>query len=131
MPVELTPNLTKNYKTTLKDLKARLIRELGDKLDSIILYGSIARGNFGKESDIDLLLISNEKKLTEKAYDIGYDVDIKNNTVTSILIYSPEEIRGNIELGSPFIRNVINEGKIIYDNGTWEKLRRSLVGASR
>jgi len=130
MPVEITPNLTKNYKTTLKDLKASLVRELGDKLDSIILYGSIARGNFGRESDIDLILISKEKKLTEKAYEIGYDVDIKNNTVTSILIYSPEEMRKKIELGSPYIRNVINEGKIIYDNGTWENLRRSLVGAS-
>jgi uncharacterized protein len=131
MPVELTPNLTKNYKTTLKDLKARLVRELGNKLDSIILYGSIARGHFGKESDIDLLLISTEKKLSEKAYAVGYDVDIKNNTVTSILIYSPEEMRKNIELGSLFIKNVINEGKIIYDNGTWEKLYRSLVNASR
>jgi uncharacterized protein len=131
MTVELTPNLTKNYKATLRDLKARFIRELGDKLDSIILYGSIARGSFGKESDIDLLLISNEKKLAEKAYDIGYEVDIKNNTVTSILIYSPEEMRKNIELGSPFIRNVINEGKTIHDNGTWKKLRLSLAGASR
>lgn len=131
MPVELTPNLTKNYKTTLKDLKARLVQELGDKLDSIILYGSIARGNFRRESDIDLFLISNQKKLAEKAYDIGYDVDIKNNTVTSILIYSPEEIKKNIELGSPFIKNVINEGKTIHDNGTWEKLRRTLVGPSR
>jgi uncharacterized protein len=131
VPVELTPNLTKNYKTTLKDLKARLVRELGDKLDSIILYGSIARGNFGRESDIDLLLISHAKKLSEKAYAISYDVDIKNNTVTSILIYSPEEMRKNFELGSPFIKNVIHEGKIIYDNGTWEKLQRNLVNASR
>jgi uncharacterized protein len=130
MHVEITPNLTKNYKTTLKDLKARLVRDLGDKLDSIILYGSIAKGNFGKESDIDLILILNEKKLLEKAYDVGYDVDIKNNTVTSILTYSLEEMKKNIELGSPFIKNIINEGKIIYDNGTWEKLRRSLVGTS-
>ncbi len=131
MPAEIKLNLTKNYKLTLKDLKERLVRELGDKLNSVILYGSIARGNFGKESDIDLLLISNEKKIMEKAYDIGFNVDIKNNTVTSILIYSPEELKKNIDLGSPFIRNVINEGKIIYDNGTWEKLHRSIVGASR
>jgi uncharacterized protein len=127
MPAEITLNLTKNYKTTLKDLKAILVRELGDKLDSIILYGSVARGTFGMESDIDLLLISDTRKLMEKAYDIGYDVDIKNNTVTSILIYSAEEIRKNIEIGSPFAKNVVIEGRIIYDNGTWERLQRSLV----
>ncbi len=131
MPAEVILNLTKNYKLTLKDLKGRLVGELGDKLDSIVLYGSLARGDYGMESDIDLLLILKDKKLIEKAYEIGYNVDIKNNSVTSILIYSPEEIRKNIELGSPFAKDVITEGKIIYDNGTWERLRRSLVRASR
>jgi predicted nucleotidyltransferase len=131
MPAEIKLNLTKNYKLTLKDLNERLVRELGDKLDSIILYGSIAREDFGTESDIDLLLILDDKKLAERAFEIGYNVDIKNNSVTSILIYSPEEIRGNIELGSPFAKNVVTEGKIIYDNGTWEKLCRGLIKASR
>jgi uncharacterized protein len=131
MPVKYTFNLTKNYKLTLKNLKERLVNEIGDKFDSIILYGSVARGDFGKESDIDLLLISEDKMLIEKAYEIGYNVDIKNNSVTSILIYSPEEISKNIELGSPFTNNVISEGKIIYDNGTWKRLRRSLIKASR
>ncbi|MBN1191161.1 MAG: nucleotidyltransferase domain-containing protein [Dehalococcoidales bacterium] len=112
-------------------MKERLVKELGDKLDSIILYGSVARRDFGKESDIDLLLISEDKLLIEKAYEIGYKVDIKNNSVTSVLIYSPEEISKNIQLGSPFAKNVINEGKTIYDNGTWERLRRSLIKASR
>jgi predicted nucleotidyltransferase len=127
MTVQVSPDLTRNYKITLKDIKSRLLQELRDDLNSIILYGSIARGNFGRESDIDLLLILNGNKLAEKAYETGYDVDIKNNTVTSILTYSPEEMKRNIELGSPFIKNVISEGKIIYDNGTWEELRRSLV----
>lgn len=131
MPAEITLNLTKNYKITLKDLKERLVRELGEKLDSIILYGSVARGDFGKESDIDLLLILEDKMLIEKAYEIGYNVDIKNNSVTSVLIYSPEEISKNIELGSPFTENVISEGKTIYDNGTWERLRRSFIKTSR
>jgi uncharacterized protein len=131
MPAEITLNLTKNYKSTLKDLKERLVEELSDKLDSIILYGSIARGDFGSESDIDLLLILEDKKLMEKAYEIGYNVDIKNNTVTSISIYSSQEIRKNIELGSPFVKNVITEGKIIHDNGTWKKLRSGLVRAGR
>jgi uncharacterized protein len=128
MPVETIVDLTKNYRTTLKDLKARLIREFGSAFDSIILYGSVARGDFRKESDIDLLLISNDKSLAEKAYAAGYDIDIKNHTVTSILIYSSQEMQNKIALGSPFIKNVINEGKVIYDNGTWEKLHLSLTG---
>jgi uncharacterized protein len=131
MPAEMKINLTNNYKSTLKDLKERLVEELGDKLDSIILYGSVARGDFGSESDIDLLLIVEDKRLIDKVYEIGYGVDIKNNTVTSILIYSSGELRKNIKLGAPFVKNVISEGKIVYDNRTWEQLRSSLVGAGR
>lgn len=130
MPAVNTVNLTKNYKSTLKGLKERLVRELGAKLFSIILYGSVARGDFGTESDIDLLLLLDDKTMAEKAYEIGYEVDIQYNTVTSILIYSPEEIRKNLELGSPFANNVITEGKIIYDNGNWERLHNNLIRAS-
>ncbi len=75
MPAEITLNLTQNYKLTLQDLKEKLVRELGGKLQSMILYGSVARGDFGTESDIDLLLILGDKKLAEKAYEIGYNSD--------------------------------------------------------
>src|SRR3989344_7366564 len=34
-----------------------------DKIDRIILHGSIARGDFDEESDIDLFIDSNEKNV--------------------------------------------------------------------
>ena len=130
MSAEIILNLTKNYKLTLKDLKERLVRELGDKLDSLILYGSVARGDYGRESDIDILVILEDKKLEDKISDIRYDVDIKNNTVTTFFICTPHEIEKIIQQGFPFINNVVKEGKVIYDNGTWERLRRGFVRAS-
>lgn len=131
MPTENTLNLTKNYKLTLKNLKERLVRESGDKLDSLVLYGSVARGDYGRESDIDILVILEDKKLEEKVSDIRYDVDIKNDTVTTFFIVTPSEIERIIQKGFPFINNVLKEGKVIYDNGFWERLRQSFVGASR
>jgi uncharacterized protein len=131
MPAEIELNLTRNYRSTLKDLKESLITELGKSLSSIILYGSIARGDFSKESDIDLLLILKNKYVNEKAYEAGYNVDVKNNTVTSLLVYSSDEISKLLALGSPFIKNVVAEGKTIYDDGTWDRLRNSPVGAGR
>jgi uncharacterized protein len=130
MPVEITLNLTKNYRLTLKDLKERLVSELGDKLDSLILFGSVARGDYGRESDIDILVILEDKKLEDKASDIRYDVDIKNGTVTTFFMCSSREIEKIIQQGFPFINNVLKEGKVIYDNGTWERLHRGFVKAS-
>jgi uncharacterized protein len=130
MVAEIKLNLTKNYKLTLKDLNEGLVRELGDKLDSMILYGSIARGDYGPESDIDILVILEDKKFEDKTSDIRYDIDVKNNTVTTFFICTPDEINKMIQRGFPFINNVLNEGKVIYDNGTWERLRRGFVRAS-
>lgn len=127
---EIKLNLTKNYRVTLRDLKEKLIDELGDKLDSLILYGSVARGDFGPESDIDILMILDDSNLRDKVFGIAYDVDIKNDTVTVISIYTMSEVERNIKIGSPFFRNVLREGKVIYDNGTWTRLHRSPVNAS-
>ncbi len=45
------------YKELLNELLDKLKMTCGDNLISFILYGSIARGDFRKDSDIDLLLI--------------------------------------------------------------------------
>jgi predicted nucleotidyltransferase len=130
MPSETKSNLTKNHKLTLKNLKERLVNELGDELDSLVLYGSAAREDYGRQSDIDVLLILEDKKSEDKISDIRYDVDVKNNTVTTFFICTPHEIEKIFHLGFPFINNVVKEGKVIYDNGTWERLRQGFVKAS-
>ena len=122
-------DLTRNYQLTLKELKDRLIKELGSSLDSLVLYGSIARQDYHAESDIDILLILEDKTLEEAAFGIAYDIDLKNSTFTTLFTVTPEEIKRYQERGSPFLDNVSEEGKILYDNGTWEKLRRSLIRA--
>jgi uncharacterized protein len=129
MPAVITPNLTKNYKLTLKELKERLVKALGEKLDSLVLYGSVARGDYGRESDIDILIILEDKKLEDMASDIRYDIDVKNGTVTTFFLCMRPEIEKIIQQGFPFITNVLKEGKVIYDNGTWERLRHSITGA--
>ncbi|TET44685.1 MAG: YIP1 family protein [Dehalococcoidia bacterium] len=37
----------------------------------------------------------------------------------------------NLERGSPFLESVIEEGVVLYDDGTFEQVRRSLIEASR
>jgi len=49
----------------LDELKARLVALLGDKLDSIILYGSYARGDADEDSDIDVMVILKRKPSSE------------------------------------------------------------------
>ncbi len=45
------------YKELLDDLLARLKKAFGENLVSFVVYGSVARGDYRKDSDIDLLII--------------------------------------------------------------------------
>src|SRR5574341_1022066 len=50
----------KDYKQILNRFKQRLQEKFGANLLSLVLFGSVARGTAGDESDIDLLIILNE-----------------------------------------------------------------------
>jgi len=51
-------NIEEPYRSLLEKLLKLLLARLGDKLTSVIVYGSVARKTARKNSDIDLLIIA-------------------------------------------------------------------------
>ncbi|HDN73707.1 MAG TPA: nucleotidyltransferase domain-containing protein, partial [Archaeoglobus sp.] len=45
------------YRSILKALLEALRKRFGDKLISLVVYGSVARGEFRRDSDLDILVI--------------------------------------------------------------------------
>ncbi|MBI2184254.1 MAG: nucleotidyltransferase domain-containing protein [Thaumarchaeota archaeon] len=124
---------TPSHQRTIAALKERVLSELRNSIDSLILYGSAARGEYrGIDSDIDILLIAEDRtKLTyEKARKIATEIDLENATATTLVHLSRKEFEQNIKR-SPFLQNVLEEGVVLYDNGTFERFRESLLKASR
>lgn len=125
---------TDSYKKSVEELKKKLVSRFGEIIDSIILYGSAARGQYRPlESDIDILVIGRDDNHSTKSAissAIG-SIDLDNSTATSLVYISRENFRRYLEWGSPFLENVLEEGITLYDNGTFEKVRRSLVKAGR
>lgn len=116
----------------LRDFTGRIMEELGGSINSIVVYGSVARKEASKESDIDILIISNLKeKIAEKTLDISYDVDLKYNTATSLVHLTPKEIEHRINVGSPFIEDILKEGVVLYDDGTFERIREKVFGSCK
>lgn len=78
----------------------------------IILYGSVARGDDSIESDIDILIITdNYEKIESKVYDETYNIIIEDDEVISPQFITQEhfeEIRN-----FSYISNVIKDGEII------------------
>ena len=44
-------------KRILTEVKKYLIESFGDKIRQVILYGSYARGDYNRDSDIDVLIV--------------------------------------------------------------------------
>ncbi len=49
--------LPKKYDAIIEQCKAALKELYGDRFAGLVLYGSMARGNYDEESDIDLLVL--------------------------------------------------------------------------
>ncbi|MDE7239041.1 MAG: nucleotidyltransferase domain-containing protein [Lachnospiraceae bacterium] len=107
-----------NIKKMLIELAESLQHVYGDKLKTVVLYGSVARGTQTDDSDIDIMVLidgNNEElyRYDDSLNDVSTDFSLKYLKVLSIVDISYQEYENWREL-SPFYRNVSKEGIILY-----------------
>lgn len=81
----------------------------------VILFGSYAWGRPTRSSDLDLLVIKDSRKpkhhrITEVErllYPAPFPVDV--------LVYTPAELQKRLKLGDFFLRRVMKDGKVLYE----------------
>jgi predicted nucleotidyltransferase len=66
------------YKEAAVEFARRVTLALRDQVDAIVLYGSVARGEAKRDSDIDILVVSPDsqiarEKLSEIRSDFAYE----------------------------------------------------------
>jgi len=117
----------------LTEFRNRVMKKLGDRINAIIVYGSVTRGEAGEESDIDVLIVGRDKEIRSKIMEIGYEIDYENRFETFItpVYYTKEEIEHRIKVGSPFIYEVLKDGVALYDDGTFKRIREKMLGTGR
>ena len=93
-------------------------RRIGEKFhpQKVILFGSYASGNPNRESDIDLLIIfRDKKKLPQRYSDISRTLEPRPFPV-DLLVRSTKEIQDRLKLGDSFIKEVVQNGKVLYES---------------
>jgi predicted nucleotidyltransferase len=122
-------NVTVAYEKIVAHLTERLVEDVGDKIEAIILYGSVARNEAHEDSDIDILVVTrdDDRKLYDRISKIRTRIDLDNNTLTTLVQMSKNELEQNMKLESPFMESVLKEGVVLYDSGLFEKIRGSLA----
>lgn len=107
---------TKSINPEIKDavglLKTDLTSYFGERIDRIILYGSYARGDYRKDSDVDIMVLLKDKPdLKDENYvdDISYDHFTSHNIFFTVILQTANQFESVLDF-YPFYRNVQNEG---------------------
>jgi len=83
-----------------------------DDIKLIMLFGSVARGEDTKESDIDILIVSpNADDLRYKINRIAVDIILEKDEVISPYLMTEEHF--NKTRNNSFLTNVLNEGVVL------------------
>lgn len=116
---------------TLEKFRRKVLDTLGNRVYSIIVYGSVARGTATKDSDIDVLVIGESRDDWETISRIAYEVDFENGfrTFITTIFLTESEFEHRLRAGDPFIYNVLEEGVVLHDSGFYERIRKSLLEA--
>ena len=82
--------------------------------ERIILFGSYAYGEPTPDSDVDLLVVMPfEGHSPRKAAEIRFQV--RPQFPLDLLVRPPELLRQRLELGDFFMKEIVDEGKVLYE----------------
>ena len=96
------------YRKAVDEFVEKVLDKYSDRIDSIILFGSVARGEAKEESDIDILVIwkGDEAEGWRAMTGLAFDVLLDEEEYISVKVLGLEDLKAE----NPFIKNVMREG---------------------
>lgn len=139
--------LKESFDELVDQIVSAILAVYGDRLISIVLYGSVARGTMRHDSDVDLLIVADalpdgrlnrvrEFEAVEESLKEGFSRAAGRGVHTSLspIFKTPREVLG----GSPIFLDMVEDARVLYDRNEFfaqalsrlhEKLTR--LGAKR
>lgn len=104
----------------LEDWVPEVVADLAEVADplKIILFGSVARGEAGPHSDIDLLVVLPEAPEQRWKAAGRLHAAVTTPVPVDILVTDPDEIARRGHLQGSALRPALTEGVVVYERGT-------------
>ena len=99
----------------------KLQKQESDNLLRVVLFGSVARGDAGEDSDVDVLVLVKDGKgleLLDRIVEASVEADLEAGEYRSHLsplAYGLEEFTERQDV-VPIFRNIEKDGIVLYDN---------------
>lgn len=79
---------------------------------TVILFGSVGRGEASAESDTDLLVIAptRQRFCERSATVLGLVRDLYPGLALEPIVLTPEEVQHRLEQGDPFVKDILESG---------------------
>jgi uncharacterized protein len=100
------------FEKEIQSITTQLIEKYGP--EKIILFGSVARGEYDQANDLDFLIIKQDVPFYGIDRMRELDELIDRDVAADMLVYRPDEFEDRIRLGDPFIKAILREGRILY-----------------
>ncbi len=98
-------------KSLVDQVKAHLHENYGEGIKRVILFGSHARGEATKDSDVDVLVLVDQllrpSEVRDSLTDLLYDMLLDEGELVSVVVLAEDRFENR---GLPFMLNVRREG---------------------
>ncbi|HDH05899.1 MAG TPA: nucleotidyltransferase domain-containing protein [Nitrospirae bacterium] len=114
--------MSRKLNKAVSDYMRLLRKHYSSKILTAVLFGSVARGKFNKESDADILIIvsDSDKKMKDEISMSAYEIMLKNDVVLSPVVMDKNTFDWYRRNKDPFYKNVRKDGIEI-----WTKTQKS------
>jgi predicted nucleotidyltransferase len=112
---KVTKNQKRRQVLAIQELKDRLVELFGRSVE-LRIFGSVARGEDTRYSDIDLLVLlpHTVDTCTEvKIFDSAYDMELKYGVVFGVVVYDKEFWHSELASFMPLHHNIDREGVVV------------------
>jgi predicted nucleotidyltransferase len=102
----------KQTNIAVQELKLKLLELFGEGIE-LRVFGSTARGDYRRHSDIDVLVllpVRVDNTIEEKVFDKAYDIELKYSVIFGIVVYAKEFWASDLATSMPLYQNIQREG---------------------
>lgn len=95
----------------------KVVNRISEKFkpQKILLFGSRAWGNPSPDSDLDLFIIMPSSLRRDNRSSEISKIFRDRRFPLDVMVYTPDEVKLSIQRENPFIKEIINNGKILYE----------------